>query len=112
MGECRNCGAQTTRDLGFIGEIAPFFLKRVLNLEYNLAPSGHPLKRFLRRIGFLSQSFQKIYGKSVLVQCGWRPRRRLWCRAGSGVQVFQFWTTVRMALVPGPPGTSVPWPGP
>ena len=42
MGECRNCGAQATRDLGFIGEIAPFFLKRVLNLEYGLAPSGHP----------------------------------------------------------------------
>jgi hypothetical protein len=68
VGECRNCGAQVTRDLGFIGEIAPFFLKRVLNLEYNLAPSGHPLKRFLRRIGFLSKSFQKIYGKSVLVE--------------------------------------------
>jgi hypothetical protein len=68
VGECRNCGAQVTRDLGFIGAIAPFFLKRVLNLEYNLAPSGHPLKRFLRRIGFLSKSFQKIYGKSVLVE--------------------------------------------
>jgi hypothetical protein len=48
VGECRNCASQVTRDLGFIGEIAPFFLKRVLNLEYNLAPSGHPLKRFLR----------------------------------------------------------------
>lgn len=68
MGECRNCGAQATRDLGFIGEIAPFFLKRVLNLEYGLAPSGHPVKRFLRRIGFFSKSFQRIYGKSVLVE--------------------------------------------
>jgi hypothetical protein len=68
VGECRNCAAQVTRDLGFIGEIAPFFLKRVLNLEYGLAPSGHPVKRFLRRIGFFSKSFQKIYGKSVLVE--------------------------------------------
>lgn len=68
MGECRNCGKPVTSDLGFIGEVAPFFLKRVLNLEYGLAPSAHPLKRFLRRIGFLADSFQKIYGKSVLVE--------------------------------------------
>ncbi|MGA2338157.1 MAG: class I SAM-dependent methyltransferase [Terriglobales bacterium] len=68
MGECRNCGAQATRDLGFIGAVAPFFLKRVLNLECDLAPSGHPVKRFLRRISFLSKSFEKIYGKSVLVE--------------------------------------------
>jgi len=68
VGECRNCGRVETRDLGFIGEVAPFFLKRVLNLEYGLAPSGHPVKRFLRRIGFFSASFQKIYGKSVLVE--------------------------------------------
>jgi Methyltransferase domain len=68
VGECRNCGAQTTRDLGFIGEVAPFFLKRVLNLEFDLAPSGHPVKRLLRSIGFFSKSFQKIYGKSVLVE--------------------------------------------
>jgi Methyltransferase domain len=68
MSECRNCGAEVTRDLGFIGEVAPFFLKRVLNLEYGLAPSGHPVKRFLRRIGFFSKGFQKVYGKSVLVE--------------------------------------------
>src|ERR1035438_420664 len=68
VGECRNCGAQGTRDLGFIGEVAPFFLKRVLNLEFGVAPSGHPVKRFLRRLGFLSRIFQKIYGKSVLIE--------------------------------------------
>jgi hypothetical protein len=68
VGECRNCGAQVTTDLGFVGEIAPFFLKRVLNLEYGLAPTGHPVKRFLRRIGFFSKTFQKIYGKSALVE--------------------------------------------
>lgn len=55
-------------DLGFIGEVAPFFLKRVLNLEHNLAPTGHPVKRLLRRVGLFSKSFQKIYGKSVLVE--------------------------------------------
>lgn len=68
MGDCRNCGAQSTRDLGFIGEVAPFFLKRVLSLQYDLAPSGHPVKRFLRRVSFLSRGFEKIYGKSVLIE--------------------------------------------
>ncbi len=68
MGECRNCGKTTLRDLGFIGEVAPFFLKRVLNLEYDLAPSGNPLKRLLRSIGTFSNLSQKIYGKSILVQ--------------------------------------------
>jgi predicted SAM-dependent methyltransferase len=68
VGECRNCGRLLTIDLGFIGEVAPFFLKRVLNLEYGLAPSAHPVKRFLRRIAFLADGFQKIYGKSVLVE--------------------------------------------
>jgi hypothetical protein len=68
MGECRNCGAHVTTNLGFIGEIAPFFLKRVLNLEFGLAPSGHPVKRFLRRVGFFSKIFQRIYGRSILVE--------------------------------------------
>lgn len=68
MSECRNCGARITKDLGFIGEVAPFFLKRVLNLEYGLAPSGHPVKRLLRRIGLFSNGFQKVYGKSVFVE--------------------------------------------
>ena len=56
------------KDLGFIGEVAPFFLKRVLNLEYGLAPSAHPVKRFLRGIKFVSKHFQKIYGKSALIE--------------------------------------------
>jgi hypothetical protein len=68
VGECRNCGAQATKDLGYIGVIAPFFLKRVLNLDFGLAPSRSPLKRFLRTIGFFSKDCQKIYGKSVLVE--------------------------------------------
>ena len=68
MGECRNCGAQRTKDLGFIGVVAPFFLKRVLNLEYGLAPSQNRVKRILRKIQLLFSLSQKIYGKSVLVE--------------------------------------------
>ena len=40
----------------------------MLNLEYGLAPSAHPVKGFLRRIGLFSKSFQRIYGKSVLIE--------------------------------------------
>jgi len=68
MEECRNCGTRNPKNLGFIGEVAPFFLKRVLNLEYGLAPSGHPVKRLLRKIGILSKAFQKVYAKSVLIE--------------------------------------------
>lgn len=56
------------KDLGFIGEVAPFFLKRVLNVEYGLAPSAHPVKRLLRGIKFVSKPFQKIYGRSALIE--------------------------------------------
>jgi len=68
VGECRNCGSRETKDLGFIGEVAPFFLKRVLNLEHGIAPSRHTLKRLLRRIGPLSRACQKLYAKSVLIE--------------------------------------------
>ena len=68
MSECRNCGSRETKDLGFIGEVAPFFLKRVLNLEYRLAPSARPLKRALRNFEFVSRMFQRIYGKSIMVE--------------------------------------------
>lgn len=68
MGQCRICGAAESRDLGFIGDVAPFFLKRVLQLEYGYAPTGHPLKRFLRRIGPLARVYEKIYAKSILVE--------------------------------------------
>lgn len=40
----------------------------MLNLEYGVAPTGHPLKRALRRVGIVSKVFEKIYAKSVLVQ--------------------------------------------
>lgn len=68
LGQCRNCGVKEIRNLGFIGDVAPFFLKRVLQLEYGYAPSGHLLKRFLRRIGPLAKVFEKVYAKSILVE--------------------------------------------
>ncbi len=66
MGDCRNCGSGTTKDLGFIGDIAPFFLKRVLVLEHGFAPTARPLKRFLRQMGMARKLSQKVYRTSVL----------------------------------------------
>jgi len=65
---CRNCGSETLYELGFVGEIAPFFLKRVVNLECGIAPSIHPIKIFLRRIPFVVRAVQRIYGNSALTE--------------------------------------------
>lgn len=67
MGGCRNCGA-TVSDLGFIGEVAPFVLKRVLDLEIGSTQAVHPVKRFLRRIKTLRRIVERIYGSAVLTE--------------------------------------------
>lgn len=46
--ECRNCGGTQLQDLGSIGRVAPFFLKRVLSAELRSPRSLSPVKRFIR----------------------------------------------------------------
>jgi hypothetical protein len=48
--ECRNCGASELQDLGPIGNVAPFFLKRVLGMELRLPRSTNPLKQKFREL--------------------------------------------------------------
>jgi len=50
MDRCRNCGAANLRELGFVGALAPFFLKRVLNVELVTRTSSHRLKRLLQKL--------------------------------------------------------------
>jgi hypothetical protein len=50
MNECRNCGSIEVRDLGFIGEVAPFFLKRVFNMETRTVQSAHPVKKLIQAV--------------------------------------------------------------
>jgi hypothetical protein len=50
MNACRNCGSLAVKDLGFIGAVAPFFLKRVFNMECKFVPSPSPAKRFVQRL--------------------------------------------------------------
>lgn len=52
-GKCRNCGSADLKDLGFVGEVAPFFLKRVLNAEIGTRVSRSPRNRILQRISAL-----------------------------------------------------------
>jgi len=49
---CRNCGATDLADLGFIGKIEPFFLKRVFNMELHPQRSRSALKQFARTLAW------------------------------------------------------------
>lgn len=69
MRDCRNCGSAELRDLGFVGEVAPFFLKRVLNLQVRTAQARHPLRLLARRLCALPQRlFEKVYGCSAYAE--------------------------------------------
>ncbi|MEO6815771.1 MAG: class I SAM-dependent methyltransferase [Edaphobacter sp.] len=50
MDSCRNCGAVTLRELGFTGNLAPFFLKRVYRAKLVTRVSSHPLKRLIQKL--------------------------------------------------------------
>ncbi len=66
---CRNCGSSNLRELGFIGVVAPFFLKRVLNLEMRTPIARHPLKLLAQRLCVLPKRFlDRVYGTSVCVE--------------------------------------------
>lgn len=69
MHVCRNCGSSSLRELGFSGAVAPFFLKRVMNLEINTPAARHPLKVLARRLCVLPKRFfDRVYGNSVCVE--------------------------------------------
>jgi hypothetical protein len=55
MNRCRNCGASALHELGFIGDLAPFFLKRVYRVELVTRVSPHPLKRLIQKLTTLAQ---------------------------------------------------------
>jgi hypothetical protein len=65
---CRNCGSQELVELGFIGQIAPFFLKRVFNIELRVPVSKHPLKQFIRNLGKpFYGAFSKVYPAKAFI---------------------------------------------
>lgn len=69
MNTCRNCGSSELHDLGFIGKIAPFFLKRVFNIEMRVPVSPNPLKELVRKIGRPARRFlSKVYSKEAYLE--------------------------------------------
>lgn len=50
MNECRNCGQIGTIDLGSIGMVQPFFLKRVFSMELRTPRSPVALKQRIREL--------------------------------------------------------------
>jgi hypothetical protein len=57
VNECRNCGRSELHDLGPIGKVAPFFLKRVLGAQLRTPRSPNALKQKLRDLVALPMSF-------------------------------------------------------
>jgi Methyltransferase domain len=66
---CRNCGSNSLRELGFVGQLAPFFLKRVFNIELHQNVSLSPLKQFIRKaLQPVRGALAKIYSQSACVE--------------------------------------------
>ena len=69
MDTCRNCASSDLRNLGFIGRIAPFFLKRVFQIEVRTPVSPHPLKQFLRTLTRpVSNLFAKLHANEAYLE--------------------------------------------
>ncbi len=57
MSECRNCGGSELHDLGSIGMVQPFFLKRVFGMELRAPRSPNAVKQKIRDLVTVSMSF-------------------------------------------------------
>jgi hypothetical protein len=69
MNRCRNCDAVTIRDLGFIGALAPFFLKRVVGAQLITRYSASPLKRSVQDFTSIVQRLvARIHPQAVAVE--------------------------------------------
>jgi hypothetical protein len=69
MSHCRNCGSLELQDLGFIGVLAPFFLKRVFNAELAIRKSTDRRKRAIQRFTRAAQRIlQRIQPPAVAVE--------------------------------------------
>ena len=69
MSECRNCGRSELHDLGPIGQVQPFFLKRVFGLEIRAPRSPNALKQKIRDFAAIPMSFfSQVTGRFAFVE--------------------------------------------
>jgi hypothetical protein len=66
---CRNCGGTALRDIGTVGKVAPFFLKRVIGAEIRPLRATSPFKRAVRsNIASLISRFPRLFQQQVFVE--------------------------------------------
>ena len=69
MSECRNCGRGELKDLGPIGRINPFFLKRALGIELRFPRSPSAMKQLVRDLVAVPMSFiSRVASQSAFVE--------------------------------------------
>jgi hypothetical protein len=66
---CRNCGRRELRDLGPIGKVNPFFLKRALGIELRFPRSPSAIKQKVRDLVAIPMSFlSRVTSQSAFVE--------------------------------------------
>lgn len=65
--ECRNCGSSNVRNLGPVGRVAPFFLKRVLGAELRVARCSNRFKQLIRNLA-TSSHVSRLTAQSVYIE--------------------------------------------
>ncbi len=67
---CRNCGETGCLDeLGFVGQVAPFFLKRVFGVRLGVVRSASRWKRMVRRVVRIPQAMlERVNRPTALVE--------------------------------------------
>ena len=69
MSECRNCGRSELKDLGAIGKVNPFFLKRALGIELRIPRSPNGMKQMVRDLVAVPMRFSsRVTSQSAFVE--------------------------------------------
>ena len=69
MSECRNCGAKELEELGPIGRIAPFFLKRVSGIELRRPRTINRWRQLVRDVFVrLTSPLTRLVGQSAFIE--------------------------------------------
>lgn len=69
MSECRNCASTQLKDLGPVGKVHPFFLKRALGIELRFPRSPNAVKQKIRDLVAVPMSFlSRVTSQAAFVE--------------------------------------------